>query len=197
MKRIPAGALRAAAPTDRPRRPYFSFARTTMLRPSGVSSANEGKLGSFGQGLRIDLIDGDESTACAISERDCAGFVEQQHIHISCSFNRPARMAMTLRWIKRSIPAIPIAESKPPIVVGIRQTSNATRTVMVIGVPCPAASTLYSENGRSVMHTIKKMIVKAGQQDIQCDFIGCFLRFAPSTRSIMRSRKPSPGLAVT
>ncbi len=38
-------------------------------------------------------------------------------------------MAKTLRCITRSIPAMPIAESKPPIVVGMRQTSNAIRIV--------------------------------------------------------------------
>ena len=51
-------------------------------------------------------------------------------------------MAMTFFWIIRSIPAMPIAESSAPMVVGIRQTSSATRTVTVIGVPWPAAWTL-------------------------------------------------------
>ena len=40
------------------------------------------------------------------------------------------------------MPAMPIAESSAPIVVGIRHTSNATSTVTVTGVPCPAAPTL-------------------------------------------------------
>ena len=34
-----------------------------------------------------------------------------------------------------SIPAIPIAESKPPIVVGIRQTNNDKKDAIVITVP--------------------------------------------------------------
>ena len=51
-------------------------------------------------------------------------------------------MAMTFFWIMRSMPAMPIAESNAPIVVGIRHTSKATRTVTVTGVPCPAAPTL-------------------------------------------------------
>ena len=51
-------------------------------------------------------------------------------------------MAITFAWIMRSMPAMPIAESSPPIVVGIRQTSSATSTVTVTGVPCPAACTL-------------------------------------------------------
>ena len=44
-------------------------------------------------------------------------------------------MAITLAWIMRSMPAMPMAESRPPIVVGIRHTSRATSTVTVIGVP--------------------------------------------------------------
>ena len=47
-------------------------------------------------------------------------------------------MAMTLRWISRSMPAMPMAGSRPPMVVGIRQTSRATSTVMVTGLPVSA-----------------------------------------------------------
>jgi len=36
-------------------------------------------------------------------------------------------MASTLRWTRRSIPAMPIAESSAPMVVGIRHTSNDTK----------------------------------------------------------------------
>ena len=45
-------------------------------------------------------------------------------------------VAITLAWIIRSMPAMPIADSRPPIVVGIRHTSSATSTVTVTGVPC-------------------------------------------------------------
>jgi len=44
-------------------------------------------------------------------------------------------LAMTLAWIMRSIPAMPIADSSPPIVVGSRQRSSATSTVIEIGEP--------------------------------------------------------------
>ena len=47
---------------------------------------------------------------------------------------------MTFFWIIRSIPAMPIADRRAPIVVGIKQTSSATSTVTVTGVPCPAAA---------------------------------------------------------
>ncbi len=44
-------------------------------------------------------------------------------------------MASTLRCTSRSIPAIPIAESRPPIVVGIRQTNNAMSTASLTRSP--------------------------------------------------------------
>jgi hypothetical protein len=44
-------------------------------------------------------------------------------------------MASTLCCTSLSMPAIPIAESSPPIVVGIRQTSSDTSTNTVCGAP--------------------------------------------------------------
>ena len=52
---------------------------------------------------------------------------------------------MTFAWIIRSIPAIPMADKSPPIVVGIRHTSSATSTVMLTGAPCPELATAYME----------------------------------------------------
>ncbi len=54
-------------------------------------------------------------------------------------------MAMTFFWIMRSIPAMPMADRSAPIVVGIKHTSKATRTVTVTGMPWPAACTLKIE----------------------------------------------------
>ena len=51
-------------------------------------------------------------------------------------------VATTLARIMRPIPATPIADSNPPMVVGMRHTSNATSTVIVTGVPAFATSTL-------------------------------------------------------
>ena len=106
-------------------------------------------------------------------------------------------MAITLRWIMRSIPAMPIADSSPPMVVGIRQTNSAISTVMVIGVPCPVALTLYSEYDSSVEHTTRNMIVNPASRMFNAISFGVFCRLAPSTRLIIRSRKPSPGSALT
>jgi hypothetical protein len=49
---------------------------------------------------------------------------------------------MTFAWIMRSMPAMPIAERSPPIVVGMRQTRSAASTVTVTGLPWPASFTL-------------------------------------------------------
>ena len=65
----------------------------------------------------------------AVAEGDRAGLVEQQRIDVARRLDRAARLATTLKRISRSMPAMPIAESRPPIVVGIRQTSSAISTV--------------------------------------------------------------------
>ena len=44
-------------------------------------------------------------------------------------------IASTLRWTNRSMPAMPIEESRPPIVVGIRQTSKAISAVTLTALP--------------------------------------------------------------
>jgi hypothetical protein len=72
------------------------------------------------------------------------------------------------------MPAIPMAESKPPIVVGIRQINKAINTVMVMGVPCPATSTLNWEKGSNVMHTTKNMMVKLESKILKAISLGGF-----------------------
>src|SRR5205807_1262139 len=52
-------------------------------------------------------------------------------------------------------------------------------------------------NGSSETTTSKKMIVKAAMRILSAISLGVRCRLAPSTRAIMRSRKVSPGLALT
>ena len=59
----------------------------------------------------------------------------------AASTARP-EVAITFACIMRLMPATPIADSRPPMVVGIRHTSSAMSAVMVIGVPSFATSTL-------------------------------------------------------
>ena len=47
-------------------------------------------------------------------------------------------MASTFAWLSLLMPAMPIAESSAPIVVGARHTSKATRVVTEVGFAIPA-----------------------------------------------------------
>ena len=44
-------------------------------------------------------------------------------------------MASTLKRATRSMPAMPMADNRPPIVVGMRQTSRATRATVSMVAP--------------------------------------------------------------
>ena len=100
-------------------------------------------------------------------------------------------MASTLKRATRSMPAMPMAERRPPIVVGMRQTSRATSATVSTVVPAK------SPNGRRVTVAIRKTIVRPASRIASATSLGVRWRFAPSTRAIMRSRKVSPGSVVT
>ena len=100
-------------------------------------------------------------------------------------------IASTLRCTSRSMPAMPIAESSAPIVVGIRQTSSATR--MTEGLRARPRS---SANGCSVATASRKMIVSEASRMFSAISFGVFCRDAPSTSAIIRSMKLSPGFWV-
>ena len=81
------------------------------------------------------------------------------------------------------MPAMPIALSRAPIVVGMSATSSAMRFVIEIAVPA------YSPNGRSATTTTRKTIVRPASRIDRAISFGVLRRSAPSTRAIMRSRK--------
>ncbi len=99
---------------------------------------------------------------------------------------RPER-ASTLRRTRRSIPAMPIALSRAPIVVGISATSKEINVVSEIAVP------EKRPNGRSVTTTIMKIRVRPARRMPRAISLGVLRRAAPSTRAIIRSRKDWPG----
>ena len=74
------------------------------------------------------------------------------------------------------MPAIPIADSSAPIVVGISATSSAISVVSEIEVPA------NSPNGRSVATTIMKISVSAASRMFSAISFGVLRRSAPSTR---------------
>ena len=168
-----------------------------MLRPSGVSSASEASCAASANVASLTPSAGKNAVAWRLP-RVIVPVLSRSRTSTSpaASTARPD-IAITFFWIMRSIPAMPIADSNAPIVVGIKHTSSAVRTVTVTGVPCPAAWTLKSEKGRSVAVARRKMIVIAASRMSSAISFGVFWRLAPSTREIIRSRNASPGSAVT
>ena len=101
-------------------------------------------------------------------------------------------IASTLRCTSRSMPAMPIAESSAPIVVGISATSSAIRTVCEIGGAARRART-----GCSVTTAARKVIVSPASRMLSAISFGVLRRSAPSTSAIIRSRNDLPGSWVT
>jgi hypothetical protein len=99
-------------------------------------------------------------------------------------------IASTLRCTSRSIPAMPIADSSAPMVVGIRQTSSATSTGTLTDAP------EYPAIGPSVSATTTNTIDSEASRMFRAISFGVFCRAAPSTSAIIRSTKVSPGLDV-
>ena len=103
---------------------------------------------------------------------------------------------MTLADIIRLMPATPMADSRPPMVVGIRQTSSATSTVALTTLPVPLMATANSEYGLRVTITNRNSRVRPTRRMVRATSLGVFCRRADSTMEIMRSRKDSPGLTL-
>ena len=80
-------------------------------------------------------------------------------------------MASTLCCITRSMPAMPMAESRPPMVVGIRQTSSETSTATVGTAPDPADA--HCIHGERLQRSDRQQEDQrqAGDQDIQRDLV--------------------------
>ena len=88
------------------------------------------------------------------------------------------------------MPAMPIAESSAPMVVGMRQTSRAMSTVTVTEVPA------YTAKGWRVTTAKTKMMVSPARRMLRAISLGVFCRLALSTRPMIRSMKVSPGFWV-
>jgi hypothetical protein len=65
------------------------------------------------------------------------------------------------------------------MVVGIRQTRRATRTVIVTGTPAPAVSTLYTENAQRDPQTTMKTAERPMRRIFRAASFGVLCRFAP------------------
>ncbi len=120
---------------SRPRMPYFSLASTTMERPSGVSSASEASWAASASSCSLTLRRGLNSVAWRLPSV-MVPVLSSSRVSTSpaASTARPD-MASTLKRTRRSMPAMPMADSSAPMVVGISVTNRATTTTTEIGPP--------------------------------------------------------------
>jgi hypothetical protein len=81
--------------------------------------------------------------------------------------------AMSFAFTSRSMPAMPTAQSSPPIVVGISVTKSATRKAIAMLVPEKTAK------GSSVTTTKRKMNVKPPSRISSAISLGVFCRSHP------------------
>ena len=130
------GTKRApSAVMSRSRRPCFSLASTTIERPSGVSSASEASWAASASSRSVTPRTGRNSVAWRLP-RVMVPVLSSSSVSTSpaASTARPD-MASTLKRTSRSMPAMPMAESSAPIVVGISVTKSATSAMTPTAPP--------------------------------------------------------------
>ena len=111
------------------------MASTTIDRPSGVSSA---RLASWAASASSSTrTPGAAMNSVAIRLPKVMVPVLSSSMMSTSPAASTARplIGITLWRMSRSMPAMPMAESRPPMVVGIRHTSRATITVTENGTP--------------------------------------------------------------
>ena len=118
--------------------PNFSLANITILLPSGVSSANDANWAASANSLLSIPSTGTNSLACLLPN-----VIVPVLSNIKISTSPAASIALpliakTLAWFNLLIPAIPIADSNAPIVVGAKHTNNASNTVTEVLFSTPA-----------------------------------------------------------
>ena len=116
-----------------------------MLLPSGVSSPSEASIAASARCGVVTVATGYSADACRLPWVIVPVLSSSRTSQSPAASTARPDVAITLACIIRPMPATPIADSNPPMVVGIRQTSSATSTVIETGVPALVASTLYSE----------------------------------------------------
>ena len=179
---------------------YFTVASSTTERPSGVSSARDDSCAASASCPIAVSPTGVNSLAWRLPSVMVPVLSSSSVLTSPAASTARPLMASTLRWTSRSIPAMPIAESSAPIVVGMMQTSSETSTMPVTpseviaaesGIPgWPALAKMAI--GCRVAVASRKMMVSDASRMFSAISFGVFCRLAPSTRAIIRSMKLSP-----
>ena len=106
-----------------------------MLLPSGVSSARLERNAASTSSASVCLPTGMNSAARRLPKVMVPVLSSSRVSQSPAASTARPLMASTLNRTRRSIPAMPMAESSPPIVVGIRQTSSATSVTTETALP--------------------------------------------------------------
>ncbi len=129
MKLSPCGGARAAGTR------YLSCVSATIERPSGVSSARLASSAASAASRSETPGAGMTSVAMRLP-KVMVPVLSSSSVSTSpaASTARPD-VASTLNFSSRSMPAMPMADSRPPMVVGMRVTSSATSMGTDTSVP--------------------------------------------------------------
>ena len=161
-----------------------------MERPSGVSSPNEDSMATLARYLVSTSFRGMKLVAWRLPIV-IVPVLSSSNVSMSpASSTALPLLASTLADSALSMPASPIAESKAPMVVGIRQTSRATKVGTERVIP------KYLPIGQSVPVTIRNARVNPASVTVKASSFGVFCRTAPSTSAIIRSRNEFPAETV-
>ena len=164
---------------SRPRRPNCFLASTAMLRPSAVSSASEASCAASASSCSVTPRRGMNRVAWRLPS------VIVPVLSSSSTSTSPAAstarpdMAMTLAWLRRFMPAMPMADSSAPMVVGARQTNSATSTVRLIGLPLARRLRRCRSKRQQRGHDQQEDQRQGRQQDRQGDLVGRLLPLRP------------------
>ena len=121
------GMKSCASPKSRSRMEKRSFASTTMERPSGVSSASEASWAASASSRSLRPSDREEADAMRLPSVIVPVLSSSSVCTSPAASTARPLMASTLRCTRRSMPAMPMAESRAPIVVGIKHTRSDTK----------------------------------------------------------------------
>ncbi len=103
-------------------------AKSMIERPSGVRSASEAMRAAATSSWRSTPSSGYTSEARRLPYVMVPVLSSSRVLTSPAASTARPDIASTLRCTSRSMPAMPIADSSAPIVVGMRQTSSATST---------------------------------------------------------------------
>ena len=124
----------ACVPSSRSRMPNC-LASTTIERPSGVSSASDASCAASASSTSSTPGIGTNSAAWRLPSVIVPVLSSSSTSTSPDASTARPDSASTLRRTSRSMPAMPIADSSAPIVVGISATSSATSVVIeIVGV---------------------------------------------------------------